>query len=378
MSSALHRSITVTGTFRSGTTLVERLLDQHPAMSVASQPFPFLWIEAKRAFLASRRRDDALPLGHLFRDPDHDPTALSRFLREWPCDGERVAALIREQKAYSGAMTPDIMALATEAVPDADFTGLLAWVYGRLARRRGTPDVTLAGAKEILVEEFVPALLDAGHEVVVVIRDPRAVVASSTTGRGEEYVGSPRPTLLTLRIWRKSVAFALAYAEHPRCHVVRFEDLLDSEDQLRTLWSALGVDPGVELPDPLRDQEGEPWQANTSFRQAAAGSTAALQRARNALSTDVLGYVEAATYPELVALGYPVDPPTVAALRAFREPERVTRSGVAPDYSCDPLNVAEEVRRLEIVTDDLPPAEAVGWFLHVATHARLRDAVGAS
>ena len=38
----------VTGVYRSGTTFIERALDNDPAYSVASQPFPHLYLHAKR------------------------------------------------------------------------------------------------------------------------------------------------------------------------------------------------------------------------------------------------------------------------------------------------------------------------------------------
>ena len=41
----------VTGCYRSGTTIVEKVLHSHPKINIASQPFPVLYIQAKEIFL---------------------------------------------------------------------------------------------------------------------------------------------------------------------------------------------------------------------------------------------------------------------------------------------------------------------------------------
>ena len=61
-------SIFITGLYRSGTTLLEKLIHNHPKCFVASQPFPKLYIKIKKQFLASKDTFSRLPLNDLFKN----------------------------------------------------------------------------------------------------------------------------------------------------------------------------------------------------------------------------------------------------------------------------------------------------------------------
>lgn len=370
--------LTITGTYRSGTTLVERLLDQHPAVSVATQPFPLLWTEAKRAFLADRGRADRLPLGTLFRDPDHVAGGLETFLRSWPAKGdEALEAVLDAQSGYSGAMSPDVRELPIHTAPDGPFPELVEWLQREVAALRGHGQARVFGAKEILIEEFIGLLLDAGHRVVVVVRDPRAVVASSVGGRGADWVGSPRPTLFTVRAWRRSADLALAHGSHPRCRVVRFEDVLGDRQRVTVaLHEWMELQALDRIPEVLRDQYGEAWRANSSFDLEPTDPDAALARAREVLGPSAWDYIEATTAPELRALGYPMASSIGAdeALERFVEPVPIVREDIPRDLSTRAESIDEERRRLELARTPLSAELATEWFLHPRAHERIREA----
>ena len=60
----------ITGMARSGTTLLEKMLANHPQLSMISQPFPRLFVHAKRQFVESLGQTQPLhALEHLFRNP---------------------------------------------------------------------------------------------------------------------------------------------------------------------------------------------------------------------------------------------------------------------------------------------------------------------
>lgn len=380
----MTETVTITGTYRSGTTLVERLVDQHPDAAISSQPLPHLWLRAKKAQLAARGTARDVPLGPLFRDPDHDPEHLRAFLDTWPDDATgTLQDVVATQDGFSGAMTPEVAHLPARVPPrlTPGFAALLAWSYRELAALTGRPGAEVHGAKEIVVDEFVPYLLFAGHHVVLVVRDLRAVVASSLHGDAERFVGSPRPTLFTVRAWRRTVAMALAYRSHPRCHVIRYEDLVDDPGGIARIWDAVGLRGVTPAADPggLRDQYGRPWRANSSF--ASGGVTRAarsVDRARHVLGEEMLDYLGAAAGPELVALGYEgqLQPDPERALRSFVEPIHVSRRGMDPQLSTAEESVAEELRRLELLRQDLDAAVAQEWFIHPRAHRALRGAVG--
>jgi hypothetical protein len=87
-------------------------------------------------------------------------------------------------------------------------------------------DAAYVGGKETLWEEMLPFLLERGAAGVIILRDPRDVLASLNHGRGAEYGGRLKPTLFNIRNWRKSAAFALHLERHPRFLWLRYEDLV--------------------------------------------------------------------------------------------------------------------------------------------------------
>lgn len=375
-------AVTITGTYRSGTTLVERLFDQHPDAAILSQPLPHLWLAAKRAYLTDRGVERSIPLGPLFRDPHHDPDALGVFLARWPHDpGPILEEVAASQRHFSGAMTPEVASLSGAVPADlpTGFAPLLSWAYRALSDATGRPGADLVGAKEIVVDEFVPALLAAGHHVVIVLRDVRSVVASAVHGAGRDYVGAARPTLFTVRTWRRTAAMALAHQDHPRCHVMRYEDVVDAPSLVAPVWQACGLSPEAVVPtiESLRDQYGHEWSANTSFGSEARNGADSVERAIGMLDPRTLGYVNATTGPELLALGYEdgLVPDPERALHEFVEPVPISRRGLDSDFSTSPAAVSDELRRLELVTDcDLDVAVAREWFILVEAHRALCDA----
>lgn len=306
----------VTGMLRSGTTLVEKLLASHPEMAILGQPFHQLYVDAKADFFRHLGLPvPHYPLGDLFREDRYRPEQLAEFLHRHRF-AERMAATIR----------------ATAGAPEAD----------------------VVGSKEVLVEEFLPHLLDHGFRAVLVLRDPRDVLASLRAAGAERHVGRPRPALLDLRNWRKSVHFARRLEGHPRFLMVRYEDLVQRPGHtLARLTDWLGV---VPFPDdaataPLRGQDGRPWRGNSSHGELAAVSSASVGRFATRLEPATVRFVEAVCGPEMAVLGYPAatdardDPEAaVAAIREFDDPHRDTRPELADRWS-DPARKTEEIER---------------------------------
>src|SRR2546423_3408897 len=81
MATRFFETLFVTGMQRSGTSLLDRLLAGHPALSILSQPFPFVFLQAKRDFLRARGDASAhYPLDPLFLEERFTPDDLSHFL----------------------------------------------------------------------------------------------------------------------------------------------------------------------------------------------------------------------------------------------------------------------------------------------------------
>jgi biotin carboxylase len=370
-------NLLVTGCYRSGTTLLEKLLHWHPRVTVASQPMPALYHVVKQRFLDSRGLERRYPLNHLFLEDAYAPTDLVEFLASYQISNEDLDTVFSQLSLYSeGHWTPEIAGLRDTFRP-----GTLA---SQLETLRGcittlfpkAEPQSFIGSKEILCEELIPFLTDMGCTCVISIRDPRDVLASVNFGARYASMGEPRPILYTLRTWRKSVAFALALADNPRVRVVRYETLAAKpEATTRSLFESLGLRPldGPELE--VKDQYGASWTGNSSFTETTSVSTKPVGRFEKVLPHDVLRYVEAACLPEMRALG--MDPVVSrrferTALADYRPASSRVHAKFPVDYSHKPEHVTEECERFaHVFSGTLAQAEQSRWFIHPSAYRKL-------
>lgn len=369
----------VTGMFRSGTTLLEKLLCNHPALSVASQPAPYLWIELKRAFLATLGAADLLPLGSLFPEPRYTPEDFEEFLRHRRLDADELEDWLRAMRGYSGQHTPvEPSPGLLDKLDGLSLSDVLRTLNRAVAHRPGARGF---GSKEVICEEYLPYLLTCGFHVVLILRDPRDVLASMRGGRGEEFVGPARPLLHDLRCWRRSAAYALALGDQPRCHVIRYEDLVRRpEGVLGELVEALELEPYPEnaFRDGIRDQAGRPWGANSSHGGGLTISTASVGAHRRVFDDSEIAYVETLCWPEMRALGFrpSLDAPDPKILESFVD-RRVRRKGdVPPDLDQQPAQRELERRRLAILAGAKASSEeTASLFRFESVARRLVDAL---
>ena len=198
----------LTGMFRSGTTLIARMLNSHPAVACASDPLAPVFKEIRNA--AARKLgcgglDPDAPLGDYYFDAAEQ--SLMRAVQDWPLQeslgiADRAGFLSHvadRARPFSPLLADRIGELKGDTAGEILTAGrtLIAEVYGNASTH-------LTGFKETWAVEFVPLFLKHFPEarVIILIRDPRAVVASKL-GRDEKY-----PVLFMARHWRKASAFA--------------------------------------------------------------------------------------------------------------------------------------------------------------------------
>jgi hypothetical protein len=344
------RRMFITGMQRAGTTLLEKLLDAQPSLTILSQPAPLLFVEAKRDFLRTLGEEDArYPLGHLFGETRYTSSDFTAFLRDYTLHRERARALFARMETYSGQYTRFTPEETDAALIDAPFVPMMTALWRGLARR----EAPVAGAKETTCEEFLPAFLDAGVRCALIVRDPRDVLASLNHGRGPEFGGALKPTLFNIRQWRKSVSFALALEGRAGFHWLRYEDLVtDPAAELAN------VGRGFSPPTPPEGRaEAAPyvwqlpsWSGNSSHGERRGVSRESVGTYRDVLPREVIRFVEATCFPELRLLGYDVgigEEEVPEILRSFEEPY-TTRDDMTAD-AVDADNIARELRRLELL-----------------------------
>lgn len=378
----------ITGMGRSGTTLLEKLLARHEQLSVLSQPFPLLYVEAKRQFLrgvesvVDRQLAEAHPLGG-DSFPGYDLQAVTDYLRRQVFAADRVRDVFAKMADYDGQYhkLPDWGRRLAKLV-DGTFPALFQQLTRCLAVSRSAA-VQIWGAKETHCEEFIPALASQGVKCLLLIRDPRDVVASFNAGRGEQFGGWRRPTLFYARNWRKSVALAIELADSPHVHWLRYEDLAARPaETLQQITAFLDVPPldAAVVRQPLQSQNGRPWTGNSSYGDQSQISTASIGRHHQMLPDSQRRYLECCCRPEMRYCGYeaPETPDWEACLRDFREPQPIERPDFPSDYSSQPQRVEEEISRLRLLRSGAAASQTPHYFLSPRVYQSLLEATPAS
>ena len=373
----------VTGCYRSGTTLLEKLLHHHPAICIGSQPFPIAYFFAKQAFLDSRRLRRRYPLGHLFRESAYTSEELDAFLEHLPVRQSDIDEIFRSLSNYRlGHWTPEVLSFQQQLSPGL-FPDFYRQLHEQLAMLLGRTEALYCGSKEVLCEEFIPFVVARGGKVALSVRDPRDMIVSLDYGARDNQTGAHRPLLFSLRAWRKSVALLLAYQGDPNFSWVRYEDVAkDPQHVLDRLRSSWGVpDPELPLDSSITGQDGRRWFGNSSFDDADGVSTASVGRFMEALPTETLRYIETCCGPEMHTLGYELtsrDPLSRHDLENYREPFSNLHAKFPRDYSTSAARIDQEWRRLQLLQQDQATMSASDlryWFLDPRVFQPLRTAI---
>lgn len=358
----------ITGLYRSGTTLLEKLLHNHPQVGIASQPFPNFFFHAKRNFFKKKQIERPLPLGHLFLEKDYELSEFHHFLNNYKLTQQDVDAFFSNVANANNNLVVEILAHKKEVKPD-----LFKNVYNNLLHLIASilkKETIYTGVKEILCEEYIPYFLRNGQKCVLIIRDPRDVITSLNFGKGNNYGGSPRPVLFSLRNWRKSVAFAVAFEKHPNFAWFRYEDLVtDTQGQLAKISHFLNVSPYPEhfLESGLKDQKGNTWGGNSSFGTYSGISSQSLHKFKQKLPEATIRYIETVCRPELQYMDdefmFEKSANSAAIINDFEEPVATHRKYIADDYSTCPAHKKQEIERLQWLGEHISEDKQKQGFL---------------
>ena len=333
----------ITGMLRSGTTLLEKALNTHPDIKILYQPFSELFIHTKQQFL----RDKGFPpvyhaLSHYCDESEYTPRDFTEWLRQTKLSREFIirALPVSMQHLPDMHISPDLL--------------LHQW-YSLFVGQSSCPEgIRCLGTKEVLMEEYVPHMIDHGVFSVIIVRDPRDIITSLDFGSGSTYTGDHRPILFNLRNWRKSVYFALAASKADNFRIVKFEDLvLRPVTTLGKLSRMIGLSSFDEAwwADGLRNENNDIWEGNSSFGNRSPFNSGAIGGFKKNLTDRTRLYIEAVCRREMSVMGYDVSPSSISACKkeitGFRDPYRIERPEFHPDYSALPENIAFEIKHLE-------------------------------
>lgn len=265
---SLKRNFLVTGMFRSGTTMIARMLHSNPNIICASDPFSPIFKSFRNTIFSelvdSFDRDAPLHdyyLNHKYNDLYQE--LQSRDFSQ-PIQKEEVIALRQKLKIHCLPYPPLILPYLNK-LNGATYSELFESAVEIISKAYGKKDAKAIGFKEVWVDEFSPHFrnLNSGNKIIHIIRDPRSVVASNFAS------GTTYPLMFLIRQWRKIATLALHNSQSTEdAKLIFFEDLLSNpEIKARELCAFLGVDfhENMHNPSSFTDGEGLPWFQNTSY-----------------------------------------------------------------------------------------------------------------
>jgi len=273
----------IIGSVRSGTTLVERILNRHSRLFVPAETFYFTLLDR---------------LGALRGDAGPGP-GLQQVVRRY-----------REERAFGFLDLPPASGEAILLDRARSYRDILVNLMGFLSRRAGKPRWGEKTPNNLRYTRYIRDYFPDAR-FVLVVRDGRASVLSRL-----KHPNWRRNLLACARHWADDAAVMLRLIDEldaATLHVLRFEDLLrEPERTIREMCVFLDepyeeamIKPRQEQSQRGRDYYGQPWMTKSTGLIDPARATQWQQE----YSARRLRLVEAIAGAQLKALGYPLRRP---------------------------------------------------------------------
>ncbi|MEX0723666.1 MAG: sulfotransferase [Gracilimonas sp.] len=366
----------ITGMSRSGTTLLEKLLASHQELRVLSQPLPLLYRYFKQQFFYEINYPETrYVLNDLFNEERYSHKDFRRFLSGYEISREEIDHLFKEMKNWEGQwfkVTEIKKWLNTqETFRLIDFYTFFLDQY--------TNQKKILGTKEVLIEEFIPYLLENDVKVIQLFRDPRDVITSINFGDGPKYTGAHRPTLFHLRNWRKSVAISNTYKNSKGLFRLKYEDLISAPHYtLAKITEFLNVKPFEEnhFQDGIKTADGKQWSGNSSTVNFNGINKNNKNKYLKKLSPSTIAYIEYTCAPEMQLLGYDLtdsENPDNFTPKRFVEPFESEVDDIPKNFSTLPAQLAlEKERRNLLKSQNISVEKMTSYFFSEANYEILK------
>jgi len=304
------RPLFVTGTARSGSTLLARMLTANRNIMVASDPYLPLFRSLRNAIARQAVAEDptlifdpASPFQDYYFTNERLQVmdAIQAGTLDLPIALQEWSSLVEDLRTRASHECPDLLPLLDElAVPT--YHAIFEQALRIICRARNCWDRKWVGFKEVWIIELFRPLAKAFPEAkfVVLLRDPRATINSNLGATQTDPLGVAH-ALSCSRHWRKYVAFSVHYQNDPlfagRLLVVRYGQILrEPEKKARELCEFLDVeyDPAMLATNSYFDfSTGKTWKGNSTFEDATSGFSAhCADRWRSTLDPRVVKMIE--------------------------------------------------------------------------------------
>lgn len=285
-------NVLVVGSQRSGTTMLNRILNMNPDVGMVYQQTDYLreGFEAGELFEA---KDAVEVVSHVqARTTLYDPAFSADCLQEL------INTLKQRERVGAGEL----------------YDLLLRQIVGPRKQPIVVGEKYAGRSSEVfLFAEYFP-----DGKIIQIVRDPRDVMASEKqrVKAYNEKIGRPSH-LLTVYDWKVGLQTVALFMKSERDVLrVRYEDLVQyPEAETHRIWDYLDVkDYDISTTTDLVNDAGDVWTANSSFEVGVRGINATMTRRwLNELTEDELVFLRAFVAAEIDEMGYANDWPALGA-----------------------------------------------------------------
>ncbi len=312
-----HKPIFITGTSRSGSTLLCKLLNVNKNVLIASDPYLLLFRLLRNAIVQNKfqnieKFDPKTPLQDYYFDSLNLDIldAIQNSNLNIEVDKNEFFGILESAIARANFECPDI-ASKMDSLYDSNYGSLFDNALSLIAKLRNAENKIFVGFKDVWIIEFFSLLaaqyIDA--KFIVIIRDPRGSISSMLNMNDTSQIAHP---LSFARHWRKQVAFLLKYQNDPllkdRIYFIKYEKLVsDPKVEVQRLCEFLKIEYSEEMinTENFSDNSGNTWSGNSTFESNTSGFVSKRAETwKTKLDHKVIKLVELVCGLEMKLLGY--------------------------------------------------------------------------
>lgn len=351
--------IFITGQPRSGTSLLCEIVGHYPKTASVSQPLPLFFHHLKSVYNQQQNHISYYPITPLFLEEKQNTKQWIKFLDSYKFLNNSLKELSVKNQAYSGTYSSTIY---NKDSNKKDFSSLLS---------------QFAAIKEVFSEDFIPYFLSHESKTILIIRDPRDMIASLLQGR---QMGGLRGFYYHLLLWRKSVAFALHYNDDSNFLAITLENLLNKlPKHLIEIENFLG---SSLFPKNLFNGElsTSKWKSNSNCKQIIDKKIDNNSDRRKLLSKNQIEFIETICFVEMKALGYKTKM-KVDNLRksiySVTDPILFNKKNFPPVWLWNKNARNQELQRLNLLTSKkVNDDEIESYFIFITSYKKLKISFG--
>ena len=303
-----HSRLLVTGIFRSGTTLLTRMLSAHPQVEVFYQPITALFKKWRELYYERMQcLPGTVPMG-LDYWTSRERKNFFKTAGDLVFEKDELTAVVSEIRNSYGDDQNEKDSLLIDLLHDIT-PGTAMEILNQFYTfvHRAYYDIKTIGIKEVWIEEFVPIISNLAC-CIHIIRDPRAVCASRNTGRYLAACGGKKyPIVFIANTWKRSVQYLNILKRYQGYISLRYEDLIKyPEATARKITNFLGISFCIDMitPNRFHDARGKLWVPNSTFCYELEFNKGPLDYWQSNLSKEEIAIIEHLCCKEMDQTGY--------------------------------------------------------------------------